>query len=397
MNPEPRDPQPAAARPGILQWLAGEPYRVFFVLGVLWSIVGVSLWPLFYHGGMTMHPLMAHSRLMIEGFGGAFVVGFLGTAGPRMASAPKLTPVELLWFVVLHTSAMVAHLQGRHPVGDVLFAAVLVSLMVCLLIRVLCFREDPPPPQLILALAGLICGTAGAVMLAFPRLVPGLSGFRLASLLLNQGLLLPPALGIGSFVFPRILGGGFGEGATARETRWKLTCALAALVLLIGSFFLEVYSSARTGGLLRAAVCLVYLLTEVSWKKRPGQGTLALGLKLALAAGFAGIVLAAFARPDQKISTDHLLYIGGFGLLMLVVASRVLFGHGGRLAEFSQRSWPARIIVWLSLFAAMTRAVPAIAPKVTISHHQYAAALWVGIATLWLIWHRRRFREYGED
>ena len=72
-----------------LRWLAAEPYRLFFASGALWSIVGVSLWPLFHAQLLSFYPNLVHARLMIEAFGGAFVVGFLGTAGPRMATAPS--------------------------------------------------------------------------------------------------------------------------------------------------------------------------------------------------------------------------------------------------------------------------------------------------------------------
>ena len=84
------------------RWLASEPYRVFFFSGALWSLIGVSLWPLFYAQKLGFYPNFVHARLMIEAFGGAFVVGFLGTAGPRMATAPKLTPLELFWLFGLH-------------------------------------------------------------------------------------------------------------------------------------------------------------------------------------------------------------------------------------------------------------------------------------------------------
>ena len=80
-------------------------------------------------------------------------------------------------------------------------------------------------------------------------------------------------------------------------------------------------------------------------------------------------------------------------MLMLVVGSRVLFGHSGQLAAFAKRSWTARIIVGLAALAAITRAVPALAPQVTLSHHQYAAATWAALAFIWLVWQRRRFVE----
>jgi hypothetical protein len=82
--------------------LAGEPFRLFFVSGILWSIAGVSLWPLFYAGKLT----------------------------------------------------------------------------------------------------GLLCGIAGTAMWLSPGWISTPASFRLAGLLLYQGLLLPPVLGIGSIVNP---------------------------------------------------------------------------------------------------------------------------------------------------------------------------------------------------
>ncbi|HEY1052211.1 MAG TPA: NnrS family protein, partial [Prosthecobacter sp.] len=147
----------ASAPAASLRWLAAEPYRVFFASGAVWSIVGVLLWPLYYAQLLGFYPGMAHARIMIEAFGGAFVVGFLGTAGPRMATAPKLTPMELVWLLALHQACALCHLSLRMSWGDGLFVALLFSLLLCLVVRVLRFRQETPPPQMLLALAGLLC------------------------------------------------------------------------------------------------------------------------------------------------------------------------------------------------------------------------------------------------
>jgi uncharacterized protein involved in response to NO len=215
----------------------------------------------------------------------------------------------------------------------------------------------------------------------------------LANLLLYQGLLLPPVLGIGSFLFPRILGGGFGEAGTAGEARVRFGRALVAAALLLASFFLESLGHVRSGYGLRLAVAVAYLLIEVRWRRRPGdeaRGSLTTGLFWSLALSASSLGLAGFFYP-QHISIEHLLYIGGFGLLTLVVASRVLFGHGGDLAGFFKRSHGVRWLVLLGVLAATTRAVPAWVPQTTVSHHIYAAWTWGLLALAWLIWHRRRF------
>lgn len=378
-----------------LRWLAAEPYRVFFASGALWSVVGVALWPLLYAGLLPFAPNLVHARLMIESFAGAFVVGFLGTAGPRMATAPKLTPAELIGLFALHQASGVLHLAQRPAWGDASFAALLGSLLLSLVIRVAKFRKEAPPPQMLLALTGLACGLAGSILHLAGLGLRDPQTYRLANLLLYQGLLLPPVLGIGSFVFPRMLGGDFGEPKTAAQVRTKLLRATAAAPLLVGSFLLEAYGQVAAGYATRAVVAAGYLLLEVSWRPCQG-GSLTTGLFWALATGWLGIVLPPFFYA-QHISIEHLLYIGGFGLLTLVVGSRVLFGHSGDLEGFFAKSWLARILVLLGVLAATTRAVPAWTPSTTVSHHVYAASTWAALASLWLLWHRRRFAKRDEE
>lgn len=373
-----------------LRWLAAEPYRVFFFSGALWSVVGVLLWPLFYAKWIDFYPGFAHARLMIEAFGGAFVVGFLGTAGPRMAEAPKLTPAELLWFFALHQACGIAHLNLQIAWGDALFIGMLGSLLVCLVVRVARFRKEPPPPQMLLALTGIVCGIAGAAMLLSQENWIDPERLRLANLLLYQGLLLPPVLGIGSFVFPRMLGGDFGDPETPEQMKWKLFLSSTTAILIVVSFFVEVYFDPIKGSGLRTIVAVGYLIAEVRWRFG-ASGSLTTGLYWALSLGLLGLLLAPDRDPMSRVSVEHLLYIGGFGMLMLIVGSRVLFGHSGNLSEFFAKSKWVRFLVFLGVLAATTRAVPAWVPETTVSHHVYAALTWGLLASFWLLWHRRRF------
>ncbi len=378
-----------------LRWLAAEPYRLFFASGALWSIIGVSLWPLFYAQQLGFYPNLVHARLMIEAFGGAFVIGFLGTAGPRMATAPKLTPLELFWLFALHQASAISHLLLQHLWGDALFVALLGSLLLCLVIRVLKFRKEAPPPQMLLALTGLACGISGTSMLLSLATLMDPQRLRLANLLLYQGLLLPPVLGIGSFVFPRMLGGDFGDPKTAAQSRTKLMRSIIAALLLVVSFFLEAFDQVMPGYALRAIVALAYLLMEVNWQTKQA-GSLTTGLFWALGLGWLGIVLAPF-QYTQHVSIEHLLYIGGFGMLILVVGSRVLFGHSGDLEGFFVRSKWVCFLIFLGILTATTRATPAWVPSTTVSHHIYAAWTWAVLAALWLLWHRRRFVKRDEE
>jgi uncharacterized protein involved in response to NO len=378
---------------GVLRWLAAEPFRLFFISGALWSLLGVLLWPLYLWQHLGFYPNICHARLMIEAFGGAFVVGFLGTAGPRMASAPKLTAWELLWLMGLHQGSSICHLLLRHSLGDLLFALLLLSLMGALVTRTMRFRQDAPPPQMLLAVTGLLCGTAGALLLVMPETYASLARLRLANLLLYQGLLLPPVLGIGSFIFPRILGGGFGEPKTPRQTKASLLRAAGAAGFIVFSFWLEAQGQAPAGGLLRTLICTMYLCVEVRWRGSEGtapRGSLARGLPVALITAAVGLAAAGWLQA-QRVALEHLLFVSGFGLLIFIVASRVLFGHSGELPAFQQRAWTPRLLVTLGLLAAATRMIPGFLPQLAFTHYQYAALTWVVMTVIWLVWHRRRF------
>ena len=168
--------------------------------------------------------------------------------------------------------------------------------------------------------------------------------------------------------------------------------AVAVAAAVLGSFAWEASGHAGAASLLRAVAAGAYLFSEIPWRQPPGaepRGTLARGLFWALGCGWTGIAMAGFF-PAWRIGLSHVLYIGGFGLLMLIIASRVLCGHSGQLSVFSQRARLPQVLVFASLLAASTRASADIWPKIARSHHIYAAILWTVVALLWLSWHRRR-------
>lgn len=165
-------------------------------------------------------------------------------------------------------------------------------------------------------------------------------------------------------------------------------------MLLISSFFLEAYGQVTVGYFLRAAVAVSYLLLEGRWKTSQSRA-LTTGLFWALGLGGLGM-LRVPTNLLQHVSIEHLLYVGGFGMLMLVFGSRVLFGHSGDLEGFFVKSQWVRFLIFLGVLTATTRATSAWVPSTTVSHHIYAAWTWGILICLWLLWHRRRFVKRDE-
>jgi uncharacterized protein involved in response to NO len=382
-----------------LIWLGSEPYRIFFLSGILFSIAGVLMWPLFYKGHLGFYPGISHARVMIEAFGGAFVVGFLGTAGPRMLGAPRLKPWELVPLFALHFASGICHLKGLTFWGDGLFLALLLGFVLALGVRLIAFRKELPPPPLLLAATGLLCGISGTLLWLNPAWMTTTEIYRLAGLLLYQGFLLGPVMGVGIFLFPRLLGNAFGEPEPGEETRKSWRNMSFAAVALIASFAVELWLNPTAGIVLRVAAFL-FALSHVRWvgeKARPPVGTLANALRIwCLPLAAAGLITPIFFY-SKHIAMSHLLFVGGFGLVCLIAGSRVLFGHSGRVERFAKRSWTARLIVFSIVLAALTRLSADFLPRVTISHYEYAAWSWAVGALLWAIWHGPRFFKKDDE
>src|SRR5579883_1668346 len=103
-----------------------DPYRIFFPLGIVFGIVGVSIWPLYYYGVTEGYSGRAHAFVQTDGFLYAFIAGFLLTAVPRFTGteAPSrrvqyalaavviccAAAFEFQFFIAGHTIFIIEHL-----------------------------------------------------------------------------------------------------------------------------------------------------------------------------------------------------------------------------------------------------------------------------------------------
>jgi len=180
------DAQKSSAR-----WFA-EPFRIFFPVGLLLGAIGVALWPLFAWHAIEFYPAQAHVRLMIEGLMGSFIIGFLGTAGPRLLDASPLSAAEVFALLSLQILSAFLHLTQRQTAGDIIFL-VLLLLFLGMMARRARARHDLPPPNFVLVLFGLLNAVAGIFLLtAAKSLTNGLFANQLGSLMLNEGLFCFP-------------------------------------------------------------------------------------------------------------------------------------------------------------------------------------------------------------
>ncbi len=367
--------------------LREEPYRVFFPLGILAGIYGVMMWPMLYAGWLPFHPAEAHAHLMIEGFMGAFIIGFIGTAFPRLASHRIWYHGEWLAQIALWLLVVTSHARGQVAAGDAAFAALLTVVSISVISRWFHGRRDTPPPGFVLVLPALIAAAISAWLLSRPGL--DARQIQWAKLWLYQALPLLPIMGITPYLLPRFFGHdsshAFDDSASIPPGWWpKALRALTAGSLIVISFALETSGHASAGHLLRALTVLLWFAIETPMLRKAAQPTTPATASRWAALSIIGAWIAAVVWPQARLGSMHLFFASGAALITLAVATRVVLGHAGRHDLLQGKIIWLRWVIGLLVLAATTRLSADLILKVQISHYIYAAWSWAIASALWL-------------
>lgn len=382
-----------------LRLVAEEPYRVFFPLALLVGIIGVLLWPLFYWGQLSYYPTFSHTRLMIEGFVGGFAIGFLGTAIPKMLNTKPFQVWQIGVLLALYLGLCGFHIIGHTRTGDGLFAAMLLTMLVLTLIRVI-VGNVVPPPGMVLAAMGMVCALAGSGWLAAFGFTGDLVLTIFSQRLLYQSFILLPLLGIGAYFFPMILGTNNKHGLLSgpkMSRGWKMKAAEAGMIgiLIILTYWIEAQMKAsgigngadktRLMSLLRFVICAVWITKESGWLLRNNaKGVMTWALRAGIVCLLAGLLLTTIIQ-QHRIALDHTIYLGGFGLIIMTVATRVIYGHSGQGSKFQKWFKPLIWCTGLLLLGMATRVTADFMPHIMITHHIYAAGCWIVVSIIWAI------------
>ncbi|MEO5722363.1 MAG: NnrS family protein [Chthoniobacterales bacterium] len=355
-----------------------EPFRLFFPLGLLLGGIGVSLWPLFVWRVIEFYPATPHMRLMIEGMMGSFVIGFLGTAGPRLLDAEPLHTWEGGGLLFLQISSAALHLAQRSFGGDVFFLALLLFFLATLLRRAGA-RTDLPPPSFVLVIFGFANAIGGLLLILFSS--SSRFWHQTGTLMLNEGFIALPILGVGAFFFPKLLG----SGGTPEPADLQIGAALGGLCGLVfsSSFPLEAGGWTRSAALLRGLTSLWYFLAQGRLLDRATERPfLARCFQLGALLLVAGFFLAAIF-PGYRLANLHVVFIGGFSVILFTVSTRVVLGHSGH-ADLFQRRLPFLVgALGLLVLAMLTRGSAEIFLAGRNRHLVYAALVWLIAAGLW--------------
>ena len=344
----------------------------------------MSLWVLFYLGVGIPYPNVAHARLMIEGLMASFIFGFLGTAGPRLTSAPHFSLTEVATIFTLDLLAAGAHTAGAHRLGDISFTVCLL-LFTRALVKRFQQRKDSPPPNFILVALGLLSGIIGAALVAYSEAAQYSSTYQFGSALLNECFVLLPVLGVAPFFIGRLLDLPTSELPESRALppEWKWQAAFNAFIgaIIIASFWIEIFNLPRTGGWIRVVAVAAYVVARMPFR---GRTSLANSLRAGIMSIFAGLAGVALL-PMYRVGALHIVFITGFNFIAFTVAIRVVFGHSGNLHQLQKRLWFFIATTGLLFLAMISRFTAELAPAVRVVHLLSAAICWLAASLIWML------------
>ena len=368
-----------------------DPYRIFFPLGIILGTLGVSIWPLYYFRITEGYSGRAHAFVQTDGFLYAFIIGFLLTAIPRFTGTEPPMLRQQYALAALVTACALAFEFQFFVFGQTAFVfahAMLITMAARRFVR----RQLDPPDTFVLAGLGLMSGALGALInaaIAWNVIAP--SWDLLGRRLLTEGMVLLLVLGIGGFLGPRLLGFaqlpqfvrvGPSEALSAiRNMRVRIyaLAGLAVLLSLVGEYGFGFSALA----FLRAAVASAVILSTVQpWRLPAVRTTLAWCVWTAHWFVILSLWLVA-AAPRYRVDFLHVLFIGGFTLLIFAVGTRVTLSHGGYSLSKERGSWPLRVAVAAGLIAMLARVGAPFSGFTYFEHLALAGLLWIGGVLYW--------------
>ena len=361
------------------------PYQVLFPLGAAHAVVGASTWVLFALNLMP-YPARIHAHHMFAGFLLSFVTGFLMTAVPSFTGTAKRSNLELALAAALSIASFFT--ESYLPAF-----LTLLFLGVFFLSRMMT-KAATPPPHFIFIPIGLIIGIVGTSLATLYQFnIVGSNSYEIARVLIFYGMMLSFILGIGAKLIAAFLG--WSEPPThmspanrrvrdATKPPWTLRRSTPFLqaVLFLAGLATELFYHQSLGRTM-LAVCASWIAVQ-EWRLylRPrAKGKLPFWTWVAAWLLLIGLWVHAL-MPELGVHAAHLMFIGGFGLITLLVASRVTLAHGSEGIALESTSRIYLVTAALVISATATRFVAQWTPSY-VQHLGYAAVLWIFAILCW--------------
>ncbi|MBI4474051.1 MAG: NnrS family protein, partial [Acidobacteria bacterium] len=172
----------------------------------------------------------------------------------------------------------------------------------------------------------------------------------------------------------------------------QLLMFMAAGLIMLLTLFLEYGAGIASMALVRAAAVTVVLMVTIRpWRRPIVRTTLAWSVWTAVWMITAGVWISA-VFPPYRVDFLHIIFMGGFTLLILSVGTRVTLSHGGYALSLEKRLWPLRIGVFTVIVAMLARVGAPFATMSYFEHVAFAGILWIAGMILWGLYIARLIR-----
>lgn len=373
---------PSPAPPSAPLWRR-EPYRLLFPLGVVLGQVGVLHWLFYAVGSSATWRSFFHALSMVQGFMLCFALGFLFTFIPRRTGTQGPSAWQLGASLLLPVLVTASAWAEAWRLSQLLFLAQLGVLLSFVVPRMLAPGPGRTVPEgMVWVPLAIAMGAGGSVLTAVP--VEGARWLHLLGTgLLLQGLFAGLVLGVGGMLLPMFLHGQPPGAATGPRRRVHQGLHLAAALLFVASFVLELRLSSRGGHALRAAVVVAALVGPTRLWRPPSQEGLHRWFIWASAWLLPLGYLVVALRPELRTAGLHVVFLGCFALMALAVSVHVVLAHGGHGALLQRYPWQVAAVGGLVLLAMTSRLLMVFVPAHYLLWLGGAAVAFLSATLLW--------------
>lgn len=374
-----------------LETLRRNPYRIFFPMGIVAGLLGVGHWALWTMGLPVDNMKLLHLTLQSQGFLAFFVIGFLMTAFPRFSGTDSAALPEIALALIAGLIFLTGEMMRNWRLSQTGFLLMLAVIPVFGGRRLPHRTKDVPPSFLLLGF-GLLHAFLGGLFSFISNMGETyLYLFLVGRQMVQIGFLLCMVLGITAKLAPFLMGytaePGCEDGVPRFVLPWKSEINLHGLIgaILLSTFFIEP-SHPRIAMGLRALLSTLHLLLFAKIG-RPLIKKTATIIFFWISCWMIPIGLwSAFLFPRYRIAALHIIFIGGFSLMIFSFGMLVVLSHSGKAMLLNGKLWALKFVGLMVFLALGFRLAADLVPEKYIIFLHSASGFWVVGAAVWLFY-----------
>jgi uncharacterized protein involved in response to NO len=372
----------------IRQKIEAGPYRLFFPVAILFGVLGVGYWIGWYSNAFRSLGSTFHHAGMIKGFMSWIIVGFLFTALPRFLGAESVLLGEVVGIMGLGVLSVLFASRNQLVAENIFFAIYLISVVV-VLSRKWPRRTKTPPATFSLIAWGMLSGIVGALLtgVAFHQQDFGLM-YAAGRGMLHLGFPLQIVLGVSGFLTPFLMGYTLDPQTPESPINWRQNkWFIKVIPILVASFITVSFCLDGTPGLyLRAFAVSAFLIAFARINRFPKtRVTYTLLFYFSCWMIVLGTWVSALFPRDPWMGM-HLIFIGGFSVMIFSFGTLVLMSHAGKAIQLKESLWGLRLSGSFLFVALAFRVCASVFVEFYGTLILLASLSWILAAVMWAAW-----------